>query len=1143
MMRYFLLLLLLWSSGALLAQKEDIELVVSQGHHSNVRCLAFSEDGRFLATAGDDRSLRIWSMRLQQEYKVLWGHKAAITDVGFSKDGQFLVSIGSRLLCIWSMPEGKLLHQIEVDAQSKRLQFSETKPGHVMVRLPEGIAWVDLKTGAIDYSPKPFMRNWSNWILGQKTARVIIPERLDSIWAYSLAGQREQLFVGKGSYYKLLLSPNENYLAAYSGSRMAIDVWAYSSGKFIGSIEGLNPVQDFCFDISGERLWIMDLHAECKVYSCPQLQEELVVNKKSWGKEGLGQGDLVQVNIGQQIRPSPNGQFMGLAITRTEVNRKTGKMNDLRGLQLVDAQTGKERGLFKGHFKWITQLGLSPKGDKLLSVNMGKTRGLRSWSIKKGEIERYIHSSQSLSQSQDKKQLALLEFHEKSNPELTVYQLPSFRKLAKKKVDNCSAFALSGDGKKIVALQVDVNLKNPLNNRFYYSIWKLPNYKLEQEIEIESKESALPIFKSLLLDSAGDYLLAAAQNQAYSLELSSQKRTRFALPSSATYWRMLCLHPQQPALLFAVSEVVYNQEKKRVEELSKLLLYNYKTGELIEEVSSPKEGIIQSAAFSPDGQYLLTGQTAYQEVINFDVLLWDWPQKQLLCQFEGHNGGINDLAFDPLGKKAYSCSEDGLIKAWDIEKCALAASFIGYNELDYLIISPENYYKTSRSNTAGLGFRYAGDLYTYDQFDLRFNRPDKVLAPFTKAQRKLNIYTKAWKKRVRRLGFTEEQLERKLQLPELQIVNQLQLPIYVEDSLIQFQILAFDEQEELKKLRIFVNGVPYPQAEGIELSSRAGDSLRQELSIPLGQGPNKIQLSVVNAAGLESAKQSFQLAYQPKEKQASQLYFLGLGVSEFRDSSRNLKYPQKDAQDLGKALAHARKEEGVHQLLLDPNAPLEQLQKSARAFMLQAKINDQIVFYISSHGLLDDSLNYYLALPNSQFEQPQNGSWAYDDMEQLLDGLPCRNRLLLLDACHSGEVDKEVETEKKSVSSFAQNILKRSKSGSTLIRPKTGLNNSFAYMKALFSDLEQQRGVTVISAAGGFELAYESDEWGNGLFTYALLEGIKSKKADLNNDGQIPILELRDFLSQRVLELSQGQQQPTARQSNVFNNFILYRYD
>lgn len=647
----------------------------------------------------------------------------------------------------------------------------------------------------------------------------------------------------------------------------------------------------------------------------------------------------------------------------------------------------------------------------------------------------------------------------------------------------------------------------------------------------------------MLLDSAGDYLIAAAQEQAYSINLQSQKRIPFVLPKTTTYWEMLCLHPHLPQVLFAVSEVKYNQQTKQTEVLCHILVYNYKTGERLADIPTTEEGIFKTADFSPDGQYLLTGQTAYQSVIKFDVLLWDWSSKQLLCRFAGHNGGIHDVAFGPLGKKAYSCSEDGLIKAWDIEKCTLAASFIGYNELDYLIISPENYYKTSQSNTAGLGFRYAGDLYTYDQFDLRFNRPDKVLAAFTSAERKLKIYNKAWKKRVRRLGFTEEQLEQKLDLPQLQIVDQLKLPIYIEDSLIELQITAFDAQHPLEKLRIFVNGVPYPNAEGIKLRTAAGDSLKQTHSLPLGQGPNKVQISVLNAAGLESARQSFQIAYQPKIKQASQLYFLGIGVSQFQDSSRNLKYPHKDAKDLAKALAKSRPPNNFHQLLLDPNTDMTKLLKTAKTFLQKAKINDQIVFYISSHGLLDDSLNYYLALPKSQFDHPKNGSWAYEDIEQLLDGLPCRNRLLLLDACHSGEVDKEVETEKKSVSSFAQNILKRSKSGSTQIRPKTGLNNSFAYMKALFSDLEQQTGVTVISAAGGFELAYESDEWGNGLFTYALLEGLKSKQADLNGNGEIPILELRDFLSQRVLELSQGQQQPTARQSNVFNNFILYRYD
>ena len=79
-------------------------------------------------------------------------------------------------------------------------------------------------------------------------------------------------------------------------------------------------------------------------------------------------------------------------------------------------------------------------------------------------------------------------------------------------------------------------------------------------------------------------------------------------------------------------------------------------------------------------------------------------------------------------------------------------------------------------------------------------------------------------------------------------------------------------------------------------------------------------------------------------------------------------------------------------------------------------------------------------------------------------------------------------------------------------------------MNTLFQDLRRGSGATVISSAGGVEFAMESDEWKNGLFTYCLLMGIKSQKADLNGDGKIYLSELQFYVIDRVTKLSKGRQ-------------------
>jgi uncharacterized caspase-like protein len=103
-----------------------------------------------------------------------------------------------------------------------------------------------------------------------------------------------------------------------------------------------------------------------------------------------------------------------------------------------------------------------------------------------------------------------------------------------------------------------------------------------------------------------------------------------------------------------------------------------------------------------------------------------------------------------------------------------------------------------------------------------------------------------------------------------------------------------------------------------------------------------------------------------------------------------------------------------------------------------------------------------------------------------------------------------------------------------------GLKNTSELTKELFTDLRRGTGATVVSSAGGGEYAMESGEWKNGLFTYSLINGIQSKKADLDKDGKIMLSELQKYVQTQVVELSGGKQQPTSRIENIAMDFRVW---
>ena len=195
---------------------------------------------------------------------------------------------------------------------------------------------------------------------------------------------------------------------------------------------------------------------------------------------------------------------------------------------------------------------------------------------------------------------------------------------------------------------------------------------------------------------------------------------------------------------------------------------------------------------------------------------------------------------------------------------------------------------------------------------------------------------------------------------------------------------------------------------------------------------------------------------------------------------------------------------------------------SIKKLLQKSNVDDQVIIIYSGHGIrkqTDGDSQLYLATTETNQLNPEEKGISIHDFEALVDDIPARNKLMIVDACFSGEWDEDPA--------------------------------GFALMKSLFVDLRRGSGTTIVTSASSTQRAEAGGDLGEftalgksllaglGFLDEEAISPLKPVDAWTGVESSISISLLMDYLEYGLFALSKGRHELAFRAENIANDWLV----
>ena len=325
-----------------------------------VFALCFSPNGKTLATAHRDTTVRLWNMETRTAKSILKGHTDFVKSVSFSQNGKTLVSGGwDRTVRLWDITTGTQKAILTGHANKiKNVSFSSDGSTIVSIDYSNTIRLWDATIGKHKSTLQGYTPHINSIAYSSDGTMIASADSDGTIWLWNaISRKKEKILKGHlKSVRDISFSPDGKTLVS-GGDDYKLCLWNVKMGKLIKTFVGhTDRISSISFNghriasASNDEIWIWD------------------------AETGQHERTLIgQIGIVSKVLFSPDGKILA-----SGSQSKYAYAGD-NTVMLWNVETGEKIAKLDGYPQGVTDLNFSPDGKMIACAS--KERYLFLWNI------------------------------------------------------------------------------------------------------------------------------------------------------------------------------------------------------------------------------------------------------------------------------------------------------------------------------------------------------------------------------------------------------------------------------------------------------------------------------------------------------------------------------------------------------------------------------------------------------------------------------------------------------------------------------------------------------------------------------------------------------------------------------------------